>query len=713
LGLLALAPALLRAQGTAFTYQGLLDNAGTAATGSYDFTFTLFATNSGGASVGGPVTNLANSVSNGLFVATIDFGSAFTGESNWLEIAVRTNGAATFTKLSPRQQITPAPYAIAAESVTGGISASQLTSGTVPTNVLPGFQEPLFATIDGGQANTVNNTYGVVGGGFGNTAGYLSVVGGGEGNNATGQLAAVPGGYLNLATGNYSFAAGDMAQATNLGAFVWSDAEGTPFRSTTNNSFNARASGGVSFITSGAGMTLDGAPVLTISSGALGLTLQQNTNGSPNVIEGSPANYMAPGVIGSTISGGGGTNIDGYYYPISVAGSFCTIGGGFYNQISGDFYNGGCSTIGGGYYNLILANAAGSTIGGGVYNFIFGDINDSGGSVISGGSDNTISNNASYSVIAGGLNNTIEGDTDGSASSVISGGYNNTIYSNSQFSFLGGGNNNSVGYNTAYAVLAGGAANQVGGEGATVPGGVDNLAFGYASFAAGDDAHATQSGTFVWSDAEGAIFSDTGPNQFLIRASGGVGIGTNAPLAALDIGSAGGIGDPQLRLVQQNSNDYTRLRFQTGSMQNWDVAVGGPTDVMNWYLPSYGNVMSLATNGALTTGGLTVNNNGAIHVTGAGQNTKTAAFIQVASAANINSGGYATIINNPLCNGNPNAILIVTHVFNGAGGAGTENHVFGVGYGASIGVANQWCIYNADLDSMDVGDTFNVLIILP
>jgi len=117
------------AQGTAFTYQGQLDSGGAPANGSYDLTFTLFNTNSSGVAVAGPVTNSASTVSNGLFTATIDFGAGvFTGTNYWLELAVQTNGGSGFTTLSPRQQVTPTPYAIAAETMIGTIPASQLTS---------------------------------------------------------------------------------------------------------------------------------------------------------------------------------------------------------------------------------------------------------------------------------------------------------------------------------------------------------------------------------------------------------------------------------------------------------------------------------------------------------------------------------------------------------------------------------------------------------
>jgi hypothetical protein len=142
-GMLALLASLTQAaaQGTAFTYQGQLQNNGSPASGAYDLTFTLFATNSGGASVGGPVTKNGVLVSNGLFTVLVDFGpGAFTGATNWLEIAVETNGNKAFITLAPRQQLTPAPYAIVAESagnLLGDLPVSQL-SGTLLFSQLPG-----------------------------------------------------------------------------------------------------------------------------------------------------------------------------------------------------------------------------------------------------------------------------------------------------------------------------------------------------------------------------------------------------------------------------------------------------------------------------------------------------------------------------------------------------------------------------------------------
>ncbi|HEV2320009.1 MAG TPA: hypothetical protein VGV18_09680, partial [Verrucomicrobiae bacterium] len=94
------------AQGTAFIYQGSLNDNGTPAAGTYDLQFTLYATNVSGNAVAGPVTNCATAITHGLFTATVDFGpGVFAGPTYWLSVAVRTNGGGAFAELTPRQPI--------------------------------------------------------------------------------------------------------------------------------------------------------------------------------------------------------------------------------------------------------------------------------------------------------------------------------------------------------------------------------------------------------------------------------------------------------------------------------------------------------------------------------------------------------------------------------------------------------------------------------
>src|SRR5262249_4161780 len=102
-----------------------------------DLRFMLYNAVTNGAGQGGPLTNAATGVSNGLFTVTLDFGaSAFSGADRWLEIAVRTNSGGAFSLLSPRQQVLPTPYAILAGNLAGGaITASQLAPRAAAANL--------------------------------------------------------------------------------------------------------------------------------------------------------------------------------------------------------------------------------------------------------------------------------------------------------------------------------------------------------------------------------------------------------------------------------------------------------------------------------------------------------------------------------------------------------------------------------------------------
>ncbi len=105
--------------GTAFTYQGRLTDTGQPANGAYDLQLSLYDSASALVPVVNPV-NLENvPVTNGLFTVAVDFGvaGAFTGAERWLGVAVRPgNQGIAHMPLTPRQKITPTPYAVAAES---------------------------------------------------------------------------------------------------------------------------------------------------------------------------------------------------------------------------------------------------------------------------------------------------------------------------------------------------------------------------------------------------------------------------------------------------------------------------------------------------------------------------------------------------------------------------------------------------------------------
>jgi hypothetical protein len=108
--------------GTEFTYQGRLLDGDSPAEGDYDFRFILYDAQSGGSQVGSVEALEDVTVTEGLFTVALDFGSAaFTGQARWLEIGVRPwDSTGDFTTLTPRQELTAAPYALYARGAPWG-----------------------------------------------------------------------------------------------------------------------------------------------------------------------------------------------------------------------------------------------------------------------------------------------------------------------------------------------------------------------------------------------------------------------------------------------------------------------------------------------------------------------------------------------------------------------------------------------------------------
>ena len=141
------------AQGTAFTYQGRLNDGVNPASGIYDLRFTIYDSSGGPGVVAGPLTNSPVAVTNGLFTVALDFGpSVFAGADRWLDIAVRTNGGGAFSPLAPRQPITPTPHAIYASK------AGDLQSGVSPMfSGTANFAPPSGPPFTVNSANKVGN----------------------------------------------------------------------------------------------------------------------------------------------------------------------------------------------------------------------------------------------------------------------------------------------------------------------------------------------------------------------------------------------------------------------------------------------------------------------------------------------------------------------------------------------------------------------------
>jgi pectin methylesterase-like acyl-CoA thioesterase len=98
---------------TAFTYQGQLKDASGPVSGNCDFQFGLWDALTDGAQVSTTLEKSNVLVSEGLFTVQLDFGAdAFNGSARWLEIAVSCpSGVGVYNTLTPRQPLSPAPYA--------------------------------------------------------------------------------------------------------------------------------------------------------------------------------------------------------------------------------------------------------------------------------------------------------------------------------------------------------------------------------------------------------------------------------------------------------------------------------------------------------------------------------------------------------------------------------------------------------------------------
>jgi len=136
--LLFMGAAIGSAQTATFTYQGRLQDTGTAANGAYDLQFRLFDALISGNQVGTTVVREDVLVNGGVFTVSLGFGAAaFPGADRFLEVSARPGtSTGAYVALSPLQAITSTPYALqslnAADATTaanaiklGGLAASQ------------------------------------------------------------------------------------------------------------------------------------------------------------------------------------------------------------------------------------------------------------------------------------------------------------------------------------------------------------------------------------------------------------------------------------------------------------------------------------------------------------------------------------------------------------------------------------------------------------
>lgn len=136
-------------QGTAFTYQGRLEDGGRPANGLYDIQFQMVdkeVQSDFQYSTAPQMRTLG--VTNGVFTTVLDFLDLYEGgRTFYLELSVRPAGTTgALEKLAPRQRITPTPYAIRAGGLTGTLPAHQLPGGVVITDGSGTLHRPIQAT---------------------------------------------------------------------------------------------------------------------------------------------------------------------------------------------------------------------------------------------------------------------------------------------------------------------------------------------------------------------------------------------------------------------------------------------------------------------------------------------------------------------------------------------------------------------------------------
>jgi hypothetical protein len=346
-------------------------------------------------------------------------------------------------------------------------------------NGVPLAQLPASVLINGSGASGQYSTalgYGTTASGWNSTAlGYYTT--------ASGQYSTALGNWT-TASGVYSTALGNNAQATNGYTFVWADGQSGPFTSTTNNQFSVRAGGGVRFVTGGAGLTVDGQPMLT------NLNAAQLTGTIP--LARLPAAVLTNGASGVSLTGSftgdgsGLTNLNAAQLPAGV----------LTNYASGVTLSGRFTGDGSGLNNLNAQNL----INGVPLEQLPASVLINGG--IGGHANGYASTALGDGTTASGANSTALGD--GTTAS----GYASTALG--YYTTASGVNSTALGYFTTAS-------------------GTNSTAMGFYSIASGTDstamgfnAQATNDYSFVWADSLGWPFTSTTTNEFSVRAGGGV-----------------------------------------------------------------------------------------------------------------------------------------------------------------------------------------------
>ena len=342
--------ATAKAQTTAFTYQGRFTDAAVAqpTNGTYQMQFKIYdqAQTGAGSQIENTVTLPAVQVVNGIFTVQLDFGArAFNGGDRFIEIGVQPTGGSGYTTLSPRQQVTNAPFAINSLSADFATTASNAVKlGNVAANNYTQNTDARLAddrNPTAGSANYIQNQqiapqpgdFNI--GGSGTIGGFFSAAA------VTTQTFYRIGNRIAFSAPSATSIVAGLSANHNA-----SGADNTFFGYKTGEAVAASAQSNT-FIGSTAGKkTTTGVSNTFVGAGAGSL----NTTGSGNSVIG----YGASSV-------GDGNNVIGYY--ISVEGNSNTALGNFSSTNGDSNINIGNQNFANGTSNTIIGDSAGTNGG--------------------------------------------------------------------------------------------------------------------------------------------------------------------------------------------------------------------------------------------------------------------------------------------------------------------------------------------------------------
>ncbi len=626
---LATGPALANT----ITYQGQLEQSGAPFSGSQDMQFRLFDAPNSGNEVAPLVVVNDVQITQGQFQVELDFGAGvFDGQPRYMEIRV---GGST---LNPRQRVGASPvalFALAGNEGPAGETGPQGPEGPQGAEGPPGPQGQIGPEGPAGPTGEIGPQGPEGPPGAEGPAGPQGEIGpegptgpegpvgppGAEGPAGPTGPSGEPGPEGPPgATGAQgpigpTGPAGDTGPAGPQGPQGIPGPEGPegpqgpqgePAEPGWSLHGNAGTNSSIDFIG-----TIDAEPLELRVANVRGLRIEpseilfEDLPITANVIAGSHANEVTEGIRGATIAGGGmpagseDPNLTGEA-PNQVFNHYGTVGGGYNNRAGNPSDpTAHTTTVGGGRQNTSSGQA--STVGGGFNNTASGPW-----STVGGGRTNTAS--AFYSMVGAGDRNTASGER-----STVSGGDTNTA--SGERSTVGGGNGNRA--SGPLSTVIGGDRNTASGSRSTVSGGQENCAGGRFSWAGGRRAKVRpgsasgsstsacigagdagneggDEGTFVWADSTSSNFISTGSNQFLIRSSGGMGINTNSPSAALTVRASAD--QPTPLRVQDSAGNAVMSVSSTNNILSGRLFVGtfgsGATSVCRNAAGELGNCSS-------------------------------------------------------------------------------------------------------------------------